>query len=127
MAAEIQMAVRLPVVPAPRLFHGGHVLNRPQQTHHHRHPVKTAAAAAPCGRREAQELATTAGREERRVAWEPAAAGRGRRRVARELAAVTGCKGRRATREPTGGGRGRRHASQVEDGAGARQQVFGCC
>uniref|UniRef100_A0A0E0ITS6 Uncharacterized protein n=1 Tax=Oryza nivara TaxID=4536 RepID=A0A0E0ITS6_ORYNI len=140
MAAEIQTAVRLPVVPAPRLFHGGHALKRPRRTHHHRqssevtlNPIslsagaQTAAAATPCGRRETQELATTAGCEERRVAWEPAAAGRGRRRVARELAAAAGCEGRRATREPTAAGRGRRHAAQVEDGAGARQQVFGCC
>uniref|UniRef100_A0A0D3GLH2 Uncharacterized protein n=1 Tax=Oryza barthii TaxID=65489 RepID=A0A0D3GLH2_9ORYZ len=116
MAVEIQTAVRLPVVPAPRLFHGGHALNRP------RAGTQTAAAAAPCGRREAQELATTAGREERRVAWEPATAGRGRRHVAQELVAAAGCEGRHATQEPAAAGRGRRHAAQVEDGAGARQQ-----
>lgn len=58
---------------------------------------RAAAAAAPHGRREAQELA---------------AAGREGRRAARELAAAD---------------RGRRRAARVEDGAGARQQVFGCC
>ncbi len=59
---------------------------------------RAAAAAAPHGRREAQELA---------------AAGREGRRAARELAAAAG--------------HGRRRAARVEDGAGARQQVFGCC
>uniref|UniRef100_A0A0E0R9S5 Uncharacterized protein n=1 Tax=Oryza rufipogon TaxID=4529 RepID=A0A0E0R9S5_ORYRU len=54
---------------------------------------RAAAAAAPHGRREAQELA---------------AAGREGRRAARELAAAD---------------RGRRRAARVEDGAGARQQT----